>query len=372
LRHKASFVGLHGGIQNFHKVVFSCGRLRKYWLKYVKLSGGSGFARGFALGKVIKDVCIHSLSFFEQRLVEEGLTLEYGLALALENEKVMAKHFPELLEEIRGVAEGAQMPYNSLLLETAYPFAAGASSNCTVISAFGSATRDRAPIVGRNYDFLLDFKKCNQLRSITGKNAGFSFVGGTITILGVEEGMNDAGLFIGDAGWEPKELPSSRGLSSRQVMQLVLENCISVDTAIDFIRQTPKFANNAGNCYLLADKRETIAMEMGLTKICLRMPEEDMQVVSNTFLTSIAEEIEPPEPTAVTRYNLVRKRLHENRGEVNNTFMRKLLSDHSIPVCAHNEINTLRSIIAKTNEKKMMVAEGHPCASKFEEISITT
>jgi predicted choloylglycine hydrolase len=341
-------------------------------LKYVRLSGGSGFARGFTLGKMIKDVCIHNLSFFEQKLAEEGLTLEYALALALENEKVMAKRFPELLEEIRGVAEGAQMAYNSLLLETAYPFAAGAPSNCTIISAFGSATRGSVPVVGRNYDFLLDFKKCNQLRSITGKNAEFSFVGGTITILGVEEGMNDAGLFIGDAGWEPKELPSSRGLSSRQVMQLVLENCVSVDTAIDFIRQTPKFANNAGTCYLLADRRETVAMEMGLTKICLRMPEEDMQVASDTFLTSIAEEVEPPEPTASTRYNLVRKRLHENRREVDKIFMRRLLSDHSIPMCSHNEINTLRSIIAKTNEKKMMVADGHPCVSIFEEISIPT
>jgi isopenicillin-N N-acyltransferase-like protein len=341
-------------------------------LKYVRLRDGSGFARGLALGRMIKDVCIHSLSFFEQKLVEEGLTLEYGFALALENEKVMTKHFPELLEEIRGVAEGAQMPYNSLLLETAYPFAAGAPSNCTIISAFGSATRDGAPIVGRNYDFLLDFKKCNQLRSVTGKNAEFSFVGGTITILGVEEGMNGAGLFIGDAGWIPKELPSFRGLSSRQVMQLVLENCISVDTAVDFIRQTPKFANNAGTCYLLADKRETVVMEMGLTKICLRMPEEDVQVASDTFLTSIAEDIGPPEPTAFTRYNLVRKRLHENRGEVDNIFMRKLLSDHSIPICSHDEINTLRSIIAKTNEKKMMVADGHPCTSKFKEISIPT
>jgi isopenicillin-N N-acyltransferase-like protein len=341
-------------------------------LKYVALSGESSFARGLALGKMIKDVCTHSLSFFEQKLVEKGLTLEYGLRLALENEKVVAKHFPELLEEIRGVAEGAQLPYNSLLLETAYPFAAGASSSCTIISAFGSATRDRTPIVGRNYDFLSGFKKCNQLRSITGKKAEFSFVGGTITMLGVEEGMNNAGLFIGDAGWEPKELSSSRGLSSRQVMQLVLENCTSVDTAMDFISQTPKFANNAGTCYLLVDRREAVAMEMGLTKIRLRMPEEGIQVVSNVFLTSIAQEIKPPEPTALTRYNLAIKRLCENRGEVDKTLMRKLLADHSIPICSHNEINTLRSIIAKTNEKKMMVADGHPCTSKFEEILIPT
>jgi hypothetical protein len=341
-------------------------------LKYVALCGESSFARGLALGKMIKDVCVHSVSFFEQKLIEEGLTLEYGLRLASENEKVIAAHFPELLEEIRGMAEGARLAYDSLLLETAYPFVAGTPSNCTIISAFGNATRDRGPIVGRNYDFLPDFEKCNQLRSITGKNAKFSFVGGTVTMLGVEEGMNNAGLFIGDAGWEPKELPSSRGLSSRQIMQMVLENCVSVDTAIDFINQTPKFANNAGTCYLLADKRETVVMEMGLTRICKRMPEEGMQVASNVFLTSIAQEIKPPDPTAFTRCNLVRKRLDENKGEVDDILMRKLLSDHSIPVCLHNEINTLRSVIAKTHEKKMMVADGHPCTSRFEEISIPT
>jgi len=341
-------------------------------LKYVALSGEGSFALGLALGKMIKDVCIHNLSFFEQKLAEKGLTLEYGLRQALENEKIIAKHFPELLEEIRGIAEGAQLPYDSILLETAYPFTTDTPLNCTIISAFGTATADGTPIVGRNYDFLLDFRKCNQLRSVTGKNAKFSFVGGTITMLGVEEGMNSAGLFIGDAGWEPKELPASRGLSSRQVMQLVLENCASVDTAIEFIRQTPKFANNAGTCYLLADKKEAVIMEMGLTKSCLRRPEEDVLVASNAFLTLMREEIKPSEPAALSRYDLARKHLHENRGKVDKIFMQNLLSDHNIPICSHNEINTLRSIIARTNERKMLVVDGHPCTSKYEEIPIPT
>jgi len=300
------------------------------------------------------------------------LTVEQGLRLVLENEKVMAKRFPELLEEIQGIAEGAQLPYNSILLETAFPFTSNASSKCTIISAFGTTTTDRIPIVGRNYDFLLDFKKCNQLRIMKMKNEKFSFVGGTITILGVEEGLNNAGLFIGDAGWEPKVLPSSRGLSSRQVMQLVLENCSSVDTAVDFISQAPKFANNAGTCYLLADKREAVVIEMGLTKSCVRKSEEGMLVASNMFLTPIAEEIKPPEPAAVTRHDFARKYLHENKGKIDDASIRKLLSDHGSTICAHNEINTLRSVIAKTNEKKMLVADGNPCTSKFDEILIST
>jgi len=341
-------------------------------LKFITLGSESGFARGFALGKMIKDVCIHNLSFFKRRLAEEGLTLEYGLRLALENEKVMAEHFPELLEEIQGLAEGAQLPYNHILLETAFPFTANASPKCTIISAIGTTTTDGIPIVGRNYDFLLDFKKCNQLRIVTRKNKKFSFVGGTITILGVEEGLNNAGLFIGDAGWEPEELPSSRGLSSRQIMQLVLENCISVDTAIDFIRQTPKFANNAGTCYLLADKKEAVIMEMGLTKCCLRKPEEDILIASNAFLTPIAEEMKPSELTAFTRHDFAKKYLQERKGKVDIKSMQELLSDHSIPTCTHNEINTLRSVIVKTNERKMLVADGNPCISKFEKILIPT
>ena len=155
-------------------------------------------------------------------------------------------------------------------------------------------------------------------------------------------------------------------------MQLVLENCASVDTAIDFIRQTPKFANNAGTCYLLADKREAVIMEMGLKKSCLRKSEEGMLVASNAFLTFIAEEIKPPEPTAFTRYDFARKRLHEDKGKVDIKFMRNLLSDHTIPICSHNEINTLRSVIAKTNKRRMLVTDGHPCTSYFEEVLIPT
>jgi len=336
------------------------------------LSGESGFARGLVLGKRIRDICIHNLSFFERKLAEEGLRLEYALKLALENEKTISKHFPELLEEIRGLAEGAQLPYNHILLETAFPFTVNVSSKCTIISAFGTTTTDKMPIVGRNYDFLLEFKKCNQLRIVTRKDKKFSFVGGTITMLGIEEGLNNAGLFVGDAGWEPKKLLSSRGLSSRQVMQLVLENCISVDKAIDFILQTPKFANNAGTCYLLADKKEAVIMEMGLTKSCLRRSEEGILVASNVFLTPITEEMKPSEPTAFMRHEYARKYLHGKKSKVDNKTVRDLLSDHSIPICTHNEINTIRSVIAKTNERKMFVADGYPCTAKFEEISVPT
>jgi len=339
-------------------------------LKLVKLNGESSFARGLALGKKIKDICVHNLLFLQQELAEKGLSLESGLKLASENEKVIASYFPELLEEIRGVAEGAQLPYNSILLETAFPFIADSPSKCTIISALGNFTTDRLPIVGRNYDFLLDFKKCNQIRIVKAKKGKFSFVGGTITMLGVEEGLNNAGLFIGDAGWEPKELSSARGLSSRQVMQLVLENCSIVDVAVDFILKAPKFANNAGTCYLLVDKKEAVVMEMGLTKSCLRESDEGVLVAANVFLTPIAEEMKPPEPTAFPRYEFVKKYFHKKKGRVDSQSMQDILSDHRIPICAHNEINTLRSMIAKTHERRILMADGNPCASKFEGVKI--
>jgi len=319
---------------------------------------------------MIKDICIQNVLFLEQKLAREGLTTEYGLRLASENEKVLARHFPDLLEEMRGIAKGAELPYTSILLETAYPFTTSIYSECTVVSAFGRATADRGPVVGRNYDFLAEFRKCNQLRIVKRKNKWYSFAGGTITILGVEEGSNSAGLFVGDAGWEPKELPLSWGLSSRLVMQLVLENCDSVDAAIDFIRETPKFANNAGNCYLLADKKEAVVMEMGVTKSCLRKSEDGILIASNTFLTSVNEEIKPPEPGAFDRYEFARRYLCRNKGKVDGRLIRELLSDHNSSICAHNDIDTLRSVIAKTNERKVLIADGHPCTAEFEEFVI--
>jgi predicted choloylglycine hydrolase len=135
-------------------------------LWFINLSGKSCFARGLTLGRMIRGVCMYNLSFLEQKLADNGLSIEDGLRMALENEKVIAEHFPELLEEIRGLAKGARLPYDYVLLETAFPFTVDSSSNCIIISALGTTTTDGAPLVGRNYDFLSDFKRCNQLRIV--------------------------------------------------------------------------------------------------------------------------------------------------------------------------------------------------------------
>lgn len=323
-----------------------------------------------ALGKSIRGICLHNLSYLEDRLAEEGLSLEYGLGLALENERAIARCFPELLEEIRGVAEGAKLPYERVLLETAFPFAAGSSSNCTVVSVSGVAAGEETSLVGRNYDFLSDFKRCNQIRIVTKDSERLPFVAGTITILGIEEGMNSSGLFVGDAGWEPKELSPCRGLSSRQIMELVLENCASVDEAIDFLRGVPKYANNAGTCYLLADRRDAVVMEMGPSGSCFREPCEGALVASDVFLTHVAEEMRPPEPKAFVRHACIRQRLAECAENVDEVFLRRLLSDHAIPLCMHDEVSTLRSVVAKLNYGRMLVADGHPCTSEFEEVRV--
>jgi len=341
-------------------------------LRFIVLDSESSYARGLTLGKMIRDICIHNLSFLKEELFRDGLSLEYGLRLGSENERAIAEHFPQLLEEIRGLAHGADLPYSYILLETAFPFVPNARSDCTLLSAFGAAAADGTPLAGRNYDFLSGFSKCNQVRIVKKRNAKFSFVGGTVTILGVEEGLNNAGLFIGDAGCEPRQLPSSRGLSSRQVMELVLENCSSVDGAVDFLRDAPKFANSAGTCYLVVDKKEAVVVEMGLSRCCLRESEEGTLVASDKFLTAAAEEMKPSEPTALTKYNLAMRHLRDNKGGIDEAVLQRLLSDHRIPICAHTEPSTLRSVVAKTNQSKIMVSDGQPCTSMFHEVWIPT
>ena len=97
-----------------------------------------------------------------------------------------------------------------------------------------------------------------------------------------------------------------------------------------------------------------------------------MLVAFNAFLTPIAEEMAPSEPADSNGCDFVRKYLYGKKNRVDKKSMRELLSDHSAPICAHGEINTLRSVVAKTNERKIIVADGHPCISKFEEILIPT
>lgn len=102
---------------------------------------------------------------------------------------VYEKYYPEVLEEIKGIADGQQSSYEDLCTFLLSMYCFEFSNHCTCF-----AFRDQEHIVfGRNSDFLTELKKLymNCLYQLDG---GYSFQGNTTAFVQMEDGINEYGF----------------------------------------------------------------------------------------------------------------------------------------------------------------------------------
>lgn len=287
------------------------------------------------------------------------------LALGKQCEDEVKRHFPDILEEIRGFAEGSQLNHDQL---GAFIMTVGASEPPKRCSIFAVADGSKI-MFGRNYDFYYRVKKYTE-SYLSAPKGGYMSLGNTDIFVGREDGVNENGLAIGVASVSSETVVP--GFSLALAVRYVLDKCKDVHEAEEFLTKV-RFLT--ANNYLLADKGgNMVVVEASPEKASVRTQNEDRKfiVATNHYVSGemqALENLEKRPPDSVKRYETITRALSQGDGTLDQKTIRDILSDHSGLVCSHIDaiqLGTLWSVIANLNRLKILRAEGHPCKTKYQ------
>jgi len=315
--------------------------------------GGTYYDMGFQYGTVLFK---HGFRVPEQ----SGDRLSFGR----ECEKEVKRIFPDILDEIHGFADACHASYEHLSTLILNVGAFKPSAACSVFAA--STGLDI--LFARNYDFYYKFKEHSE-RYLTRPSDGYMSVADTDIFVGREDGVNEKGLAIGMNFVSPRNVRA--GINFALLVRYVLDKCAAVEESVKVLTNTRHLA--ADN-YLIADKEGQIAVvEACPDRVRVRKPGENsnFMVSTNHFVHSEMLDMENQKerpPDSEQRYKAIHDKLQVSQGQVTLKDAQKILSDHRGFVCSHVksiQLGTLWSMIAALKKLRVVVAEGHPCRTKY-------
>ena len=348
-------------------------RLREIYIK-----SADPFERGRQHGAQVKEEIQRVCQGYQKSFEKKGYTWEETKDMAMEYVPYLEKEMPELMEEARGIAAGAEIDLAVVMvLNTRYEllkFKKGVDNHehneCTCYAVLPEATRDKVTIAGQNWD-----------------NA--PFMGENLYVLHIDEenGTKIVGLS------EPAQLirsgMNSHGISVNCSTLLSTKDVRGIAVPTNFIRrrvlQSRSFEEARGVVEALKpciSINYVIASASGEAIVYESTPVENFTVYPCRGIVTQANDIQA-DPTIDRFIPADREHTHHFRGQRLNYLLQKKagriteedlmehLKDHygyPASVCNHagdQNLQTIASMLYCLNKGYAWIAWGNPCEHEY-------
>ena len=325
---------------------------------------GTPYERGFQHGQRFANDISASINHFKGELQQPALVEAIDKTIALIEER-----FPEINQEIRGIAQGAGVPFVDAFLFNNRAIVSQlnqeACSNIVVESS-------DAVMLGMNKDRPSPIPAYDKyfLKRVYPKD-GYAFIGyGHIgRIWG--HGMNEKGLCTAGTAAHPErnqaQLPS---IGSYFLPPLLLSRCKDVSEALALLEKIDPVCD-AGNFMLCDASGAMVVVEITPEKRVVRKPSKH-QIAATTFFASgeIPHRNEPAyQREAEQRFGTIKACL-ESSLNLSLDDMKGLLRSHGEvgPVCLHDRggNSTVLSWIALPRSQEFYFCNGPPCENQYQ------
>ena len=279
---------------------------------------------------------------------------------------IYQKDYPEILEEIQGIADGQQCDVRPLqaVLFSMYVLPPSCCCSCFAFSS------EQQVILGRNSDFLTALERQN-LNVVYRLNDGaYAFTGNTTAFVEMEDGINQHGLAIGLTAVYPQQ--PKPGWNAGLLLRCLLERCKTVKEAIHTLRclpiassQTFTMADCTGEIALVECNAERVAIRQGL--------QQPFVCATNRFHLEEMQPYHLPQVDdwfAQTRYQTMYSALKQEGQRVDVPFAKKLLSGSCGFLCQYDRStgkDTVWSVVYDLKQHKIYRCEGNPGRRSFRE-----
>lgn len=342
---------------------------------------GEPYNRGYQYGSLCKNL-IEETSKFYRKIFKHRSNLDWNQSLQ-EGKKfipVIEGYDSEIMEEIRGVAEGSGRPLEEIVLlnvrsEIAFSLVAkgGSSAGCTTLVATPDATSSKHMLIGQNWDWHPDAQALNVILKIKQKGRPHIVQIVEAGIIG-KIGFNSAGI----------ALVANALISDKWNLgvpfQVILRGILNAECMADAILAISKAKRgSAGNFLIAHTDGEVIDIEAAPQDVNFIFPDNGILAHSNHFTVSNPKinDFGPSIfPSTIFRRHRANKLLTMEKGDINAESLKRVLKDHfdkPYSICWHidtrlpesDQIQTDVSLIIDLTQKTMEIAQGPPCGHEY-------
>ncbi len=299
--------------------------------------------------------------------------------------------FPQYLDEMRGIAEGAGIEFGDVLTlntrteviwaATARQVAGQRMGECTSFALAGSRTTAGRPLVGQNWDWLAESSERLVVLEVEQEGAP-NFVTVVEAGLLAKFSLNAAGLAVATNALVTAADRGAPGLPYHVVLR-ALADCVQLSTAVDTVQRCVR-ASSAN--YLLATGDDVVvdleAGPGGFSCVQALLPEGGAIVHTNHFLRpprDVSDVSLFAMPDSLVRLQRAEREIAERSEPHDLASLRRALSDHAdhpSGVCCHpkpeeeEQWSTVCSVVMDPRERRMWLAPGRPCEVDYAEVEL--
>ncbi|HUU78882.1 MAG TPA: C45 family peptidase [candidate division Zixibacteria bacterium] len=297
---------------------------------------------------------------------------------AKEYGKVVSDYFPEILDEFKGMSESSGVDYDTLIAFELSPYRI--QPNCLVYAISGKHTTSGFPTLVRNHEWIEEDAKNLRIFNTQPKgkltSLGFTFHWPLASRYG---GLNEAGLAISSAS--ANFVNTGPGIMLNAVTRYILDNCKSIEEAVEFIETMPKVW---GESYLMIDKNNTIVrVESHREKTNVKYSETGFDMVTFTYGSPEMQQYNSKDrsqgssiySTFEARKKFLDKWFLDNKGKIDKNTIINTLNDCNNQLHYHDKSDfgsegTCWNWIAMLGSKTIDVCPGPACKNEFQQIEI--
>ncbi|WP_041138663.1 C45 family autoproteolytic acyltransferase/hydolase [Beduini massiliensis] len=281
-----------------------------------------------------------------------------------ESQKIYEVYYPEILEEIEGVADGVQMDSQILMTFLLSMYSYTANNFCTSFAIH----KNGKTFLGRNSDFACHLEESYDSCYYSLDDC-YAFIGNTTAFTQMEDGINEHGLAAGLTFIYP--VVRKPGFNAGFLVRYILEKCRNVKEAIETLKRLPI---GSSQTLVLADRYGDIALvECNAENIEVQYaPENGFVVAANDFHLPTMTTYKVPIEDGIhskERYQTAFEALTQcDIPDI--PFIKKLLSGEMGFMCQYDRklgMDTVWSSLYDLNTGKIYRAEGNPSRTDFQE-----
>lgn len=290
----------------------------------------------------------------------------------------MEREFPYIIEEMRGIAEGAGVSYDDYSLSVVsggFSVFNEESDSCSNIIFKDS---DHGPLLGKTLDGSSPSQNGEPaiIRLIKPKNVTTVLCVTRIDGISTETGLNDRGFAVGESSIHFFTI-NPRGLGRSLLLKPLLHESSNVEEGIQFLAGNPTITS--GFNYAMVDKKGNMAiMERSPTECYPRRTDGKVIFCTNHTVTPYIRKLEKSrgvegDQNSDARFENLKKITSQPNFDSSLESMMKILRNHSKPggICQHGpDLYTIRAYLNMVKEGKLLVASGNPCKNEFKEFVI--